>query len=154
MQHSRAAVGRAREIQSLSRAPQLLITWEPWWPSFFRNLRDVFAEIGAPKAAAIASASLGEFWPDVFVNRPIPWKNFGESGAIHVLALLCVVAGTQIWLSKQRVTLTDTTNQTKLVYYSVSEYLPPISQPAPRLKAAHAEHGYLGKEDGRYSETE
>ena len=68
-------------------APRLLVEWQPFWPQFLRNLADAcLREVPEP---ALPFAP-GKFWPDVFVNRPIPWKDFGRSAMLHSAALFFV----------------------------------------------------------------
>ncbi len=138
---SNAAVELKRESPYLRRQPQLLIEWEPWWPSFLRNLRDAVSAVLHGNPPVYPDSNPGQFWPDVFVYRPFPWKNFGESAFLHALAVLCIIGGTKLWLSKQHVTVSEALNQTKLIYYDVSEYLPPIPRSSPPPKAAHAQKG-------------
>src|SRR5437764_7629828 len=114
MQQANTVTGR---VQAPPRAPNLLVAWEPWWPRFMSNLRDAFK-----RQALLPGSSLpGEFWPDVFVNREIPWKNFGASAVAHIVGLVCLLGATQMWLSNEHVAQSEV-NRTTLTYYSVSEY--------------------------------
>src|SRR5437763_5047388 len=77
------------------RVPELhlLIATESWLLSFLRNLRDFFRP---PDNSALQLESApGTFWPDVFVDRELPWLQFLQSGAAHLLALAFIWAGSR-----------------------------------------------------------
>jgi hypothetical protein len=72
---------------------RLLIAPEPWASVFLHNLRDLFRP-REPVPQHLQSTPAA-FWPDVFVDRPLPWRRFMQSGACHVLALAVVLAGSR-----------------------------------------------------------
>src|ERR1700746_3461491 len=79
------------ETESPALGLHLLIALEPWLRNFFQNFGALFrrSETGAlPLQSPPAT-----FWPDVFVDRGLPWLRFLQSGAYHVLALALIWAG-------------------------------------------------------------
>src|SRR5437763_433521 len=90
------------------RVPELhlLIATEPWWRTFPRNLVDLFRPSEAD-SLHLQSAP-GTFWPDVFVDRELPWRQFLQSGAAHLLALAFVWAGSRFLVLQPHVTAQPT----------------------------------------------
>jgi len=121
----------AVEIRSSSspQAPDLLLKWEPWWPRFFRNLRDFLRY-----EKSVRSAPPGPFWSNILVQRPLPWKSFAQSAGLHVLGVVLLVTFTKLLWSKRFVEVRDPYADTTISYYKVSEYLPEI-KPSVRPKA-------------------
>jgi hypothetical protein len=130
------------ENEPPAAALRLLITPEPRSRIFLRNLRDLFrrAEL-APLDLESAPAA---FWPDVFVDRGIPLRRFLQSGAYHVLALAVVWAGSRFLALRPHATPQPAFTHADVVYYTPSEYLPPLD--TRRSSAAHAR-----KADPEYS---
>ncbi len=104
--------------------PQLLLQLEPAHRVFVRNLAETLSfrrttklDITSPPAS---------FWPDVFVSRRMPWLPFCESLLLHV----AVLAG--VWSLGRALALRPHTaprvafRDEDVIYYSPSEYLPPI----------------------------
>src|SRR5438270_8098051 len=86
------------------RVPELhlLIATESWLLSFLRNLRGFFRP---PDNSALQLESApGTFWPDVFVDRKLPWRRFLQSGTCHLLALAFVCAGSRFLVLQPHVT--------------------------------------------------
>jgi len=107
----------------------LLVEWQPWWPAFLGNLSGLFART----PALIPSSAPAAFWDDVFVSRPIPWKQIGISAAVHALAISAVLSFSHFAPGWPRVLSADESQSTPLTYYSVSAYLPEVkSAPAPQ----------------------
>ena len=125
-------------------APELLflIAHEPRSRIFLQNLRDLFRQpkVGRPQLESAPTA----FWPDVFVNHELPWRRFLESGAYHVLALVVIWAGSRFLALQPHVTAQPAFTHAEVVYYSPSEYLPPLD--TRRSASAHAR-----KADPKYS---
>jgi TonB family protein len=103
---------------------QLLIASEPWARLFLQNLRDLFRRSDA--APLHPQSSPAAFWPDVFVERGLPWRRFFESGGYHVLALVAIWAGSHFLALQPRVTPAPAFTHADVVYYTPSEYLPPL----------------------------
>ena len=127
MQQSQAT-GVSVSLPNKEYAPRLLIQWEPWWPSFLRNLLDFLRYERSRRPA-----SPGPFWKDVLVQRPLPWKNFGESALLHLLVVVLLITFNNILWSKKFVQVRSPYEDTTITYYKVSEYLPQI-KPKPRPK--------------------
>lgn len=121
-----------------SPGPKLLVAWEPFWPSFLENLTDtVLHREPAPLALTSRPAP---FWADVFVNRPMPWKNMGQSGAIHFGVILLIYSTGHLWFSRQP-SLQDPYTHTTITYYDISQELPQVKTPAPKLRPKRALKG-------------
>jgi TonB family protein len=115
--------------------PSLLVNWQPWWPHFLNNIADLFRAAPPPIRAQCAP---DKFWPDVFVNRPLPWKNFLQSGFFHGAVILFVLTTGRLWLFPPTAVIEDPYQNTTLTYYRVDELLPAVKSapaPAPREKA-------------------
>jgi TonB family protein len=111
----------------------LLIASEPWFRIFRQNLRDLFRRSEVPLYLRSAPAT---FWADVFVERGLPWRRFFESGGCHILAILMIWAGSRFLALQPRVAQLPPSSHAEVVYYSRSEYLPPLD--TRRSKSAHA----------------
>jgi TonB family protein len=81
----------------------------------------------------------GQFWPDVFVNRRLPWRGFLESGTGHIVALAAVWGITAVWPVRPQLTPVRTFDRSQVIYFSPSEYLPPLD--TGDAKPADAQHG-------------
>ncbi|MGB8865296.1 MAG: hypothetical protein WCC71_14455, partial [Candidatus Sulfotelmatobacter sp.] len=79
------------EIESPAPELRLLITPEPWSRVFLQNVRGLFQR----EPPLLLQCSPADFWPDVFVERKLPWGRFFESGGYHVLALIVIWAGSR-----------------------------------------------------------
>jgi len=112
------------QVETDPPAPALLLVIkpEPWFSNFLRNLRDLFR---APDPLPIASAPAA-FWPDVFVDRELPWRRFLQSGAYHVLALALIWAGSRFLALQPHATAQPKFTRADVVFYTPSEYLPPL----------------------------
>ncbi len=118
----------------------LLIKPEPKFRVFLQNFRDLFRR---RQSAPIESAPAA-FWPDVFVDRGLPWRRFLQSGFYHVLALAVIWAGSR-FLALQPHSLPEPRfNHAEVIYYAPAEYLPPLD--TRRSTPAHAR-----KADPEYS---
>ena len=112
---------------------RLLVPVEPRSRVFFRNLRDILRPRELPPLY-IESAPAA-FWPDVFVHRGLPWSRFFQSSAGHVLAVALILAGSRFLALQPHVIARTPLTLADVVYYTPSEYLPPLdtrhSDPAP-----------------------
>jgi TonB family protein len=119
---------------------RLLIAPEPWSRNFLQNLRELFRrkQPGLPLESAPAA-----FWPDVFVDRRLPWRRFWQSGAYHLLALVAIWQGSRFLALQPQVTPQPIFTHSEVVYYTPSEYLPPINTlPAATAHAQKADPDY------------
>ena len=122
-------------------APRLLVEWEPWWPSFLRNVWQAFS--GGPLAAPAPgiTSSQSQFWTDVFVERPLPWLDISLSAALHGAVALALVFGTRIYRELPQVSLDGAYHSSPITYYQVSAFLPEVktsvtAKPAPKAAAS------------------
>jgi TonB family protein len=121
-------------VETEPQVPELhlLIETDSWWRTFRRNLSDLFR---APDDSALHLQSApGTFWPDVFVDRKLPWRRFWQSGAAHVLALAFLWAGSRFLILQPHVTAQPIFSKADVVFYTPSEYLPPLDT-RPRIAA-------------------
>jgi TonB family protein len=122
------------ETESPSPELHLVIAHEPVLRVFVQNLRELFHSGDA--AQLHLQSSPAAFWPDVFVERGGPWRRFFESAGYHILALLFIWAGSRFLALQPQVTLLPAFTHADVVYYSPSEYLPPLDTRRPI--SAHA----------------
>ena len=107
-------------------APDLLLVVvpEPGWRVFLQNLRDLFLQ---PELDSLHLESApAAFWPDVFVDRKVPWGRFVQSGAYHALALAVILAGSRFLALQPHSIERPAFTHADVVYYTPSEYLPPL----------------------------
>src|SRR5438876_762124 len=110
--------------------PRLLVKWERFWPHLLDNIADLI--LPPPPPLAITSWP-GVYWPDVFVSRPVSWKDFGRSAFIHAAVLLFVFMTGKYWMFPAKVTTHDPYDHTTISYYKVDDLLPQVkTPPAPR----------------------
>jgi TonB family protein len=121
------------------RAPRLLVTWTPFWPSFLSNVADVIGRRGPTQVRSTSAP--GIFWPDVFVVRPLPWKELGGSAVFHVALIAFVVSTAGWWFGGERVRLQDPVRHTAITYYQIEEFLPELKSPEPPQRAKAASKG-------------
>jgi TonB family protein len=114
---------------------RLLIAPEPWPRIFLQNLRGLF-RMGEAAPLHIQSAP-ADFWTDVFVERSLPWRRFLESGGYHILALAAIWAGSRFLALQPHPVPQTTFTHADVVYYTPSEYLPPLD--TRRSTSAHAQ---------------
>lgn len=107
-----------------ARDLHLLIAPEPALRVFLQNLRDLFFP---PRLRPLRiNSAPAAFWPDVFVDPRLPWLRFLQSGAYHVLALAMIWAGSRFLALQPRATALPQFTHDDVVYYTPSEYLPPL----------------------------
>lgn len=121
-------------FEQRARTPALLVEWQPWWPQFLNNIADIFRP---PPPELQLMSKPGEVSPDYFVERPLPWKDFGHSGFLHAAAILFIFTTGRFWLTPPQTVLEDPYQHTTLSYYKVDDLLPALkSAPAPRKQIA------------------
>ncbi len=130
---------------------RLLIEPEPWSRVFIENVRNFFqrTEVFNPQLTFTDHQSEDQesestFWPDVFVDRGLPWRRLLESGACHVLVLAMIWAGSRLLALQPHATSAPAFTHADVVYYTPSEYLPPLDTRRPN--STHAR-----KADPEYS---
>ncbi|HEY4903049.1 MAG TPA: energy transducer TonB [Candidatus Sulfotelmatobacter sp.] len=107
------------------REPRLLVELPSWPKVFFANLRDL---LHPPKLAPLRLTSApAPFWPDVFVQRRMPWRRFAESTGCHVLAIALVGISAR-WLGARVQPLPPASfERDQVIIYQPTEYLPPLN---------------------------
>jgi TonB family protein len=120
---------------------RLLVELEPWHRAFLDHFCGVFP---ARELPLDLDSAPGAFWPDVFVERGLPWRRFLESGAYHILALALLLGATRFFALQPRVMPRSTFQRTQVIYYPPAEYL-------PQLDTRRPDRGREGKADPEYS---
>ena len=107
---------------------RLLVEPQPWFRIFVQNLRHFFqrSEVFNQQSTIVNQESSITFWPDVFVERGLPWRRFAQSAACHVLVLAIIWAGSRLLALQPRVTSQPAFTHAEVIYYSPTEYLPPL----------------------------
>lgn len=119
----------ARENRASAAVPRLLIELPSRPKVFFGNL----AALLFPwhRAPLELNSSPGEFWPDVFVTRRLPWNRFFQSLVYHVLAGGILLGISEILALQPRVVAQPRPfDHTQVVYYQ-SQSLPPLDTRPP-----------------------
>src|SRR5258708_34725398 len=76
-----------------ARDLHFLVASEAWPRVFLQNFLGLFSS-GEPASLSAESAPAA-FWPDVFVDRSLPWGRFLQSGAYHIFVLAIIWAGSR-----------------------------------------------------------
>jgi TonB family protein len=117
------AVQLSREV-SAHDAPVLLWDLEPWGRVFLRNLRDwLFRREPPPVETTTQPVPLR---PGYFIRTGIDGERFFESYAGHIAFITAVYILCTIPLFRHAPRLQAPFENTKVEYYPLSEYLPPI----------------------------
>jgi TonB family protein len=128
MREGSGSVGLAEVGFAENEAPvadlRLLVASDPWFRVFLQNLGDLFRR--RESAPLQLQSPPADFWSDVFVDRRLPWPRFMQSGAYHILALAIILAGSHFLALQPHVTAVPTFTHTDVVYYTPTEYLPPL----------------------------
>jgi TonB family protein len=121
--------------------PTLLVELEPWPRVFLRNLRDLlWARAKAPLQLVSRPA---DFWPDVFVQRRVPWFQFLQSTFGHILVIAALWGWSELWPQRPQIVERPVFQKSDVVYYDASEYLAPLDTGgahAPLPKKGEPEH--------------
>jgi TonB family protein len=125
-----SVVGPVLENRDRAAMPRLLVELPSRPRVFFGNLRDLV--LPRRLIALELRSTPGEFWSDVFVNRPLPWNRFLQSGVYHVLAGGILLGISQFLTLQPRVAPQPRSfDHSQVVYYRPSEYLPPLDTRPP-----------------------
>lgn len=124
-------------------APQFLIRLEPRLTSLFGNLAALLR-----RTSHEPWLEAGPFWTDVFVGAGLPWRGLLESVLTHGLMVSAIWGLSQAaWLNRPQVIMRPQFQHSQIVYYTTSEYLPPIQTPSPRAREEHpADPAYAPQE--------
>ena len=104
--------------------PRLLVELPSRLGVFFGNLRDLIFPRQLPPLELRSSPDV--FWPDVLVERRLPWGRFVQSVGLHIVALALLIAGTRFFALQPQVVAKPAFDRSQVIYYQASEYLPPI----------------------------
>jgi protein TonB len=107
-------------------APSLLVELPSWPRVFFGNLCDVIAAPFLKKPPLYLSSRPAAFWPDVFVNRRMPVAPLRQSALYHIFVVVAVWGFSYTWLGRPAVRPRNPFENTKIVYYPTSAYLPAL----------------------------
>lgn len=111
---------------------RLLVPWSHWHRVFLRNLLDALWLRREPPLQLTSAPA--PFWPDVFVARGMPGGGLWRSALYHAFLITTVWGFSVTWLGRPQVKPRNPFENSKLTYYPVSEYLPPLdtgSESAP-----------------------
>jgi len=121
------------------RPPQFLIELTPWPEVFFGNLADLLSAPFHRRRPLRLTSRPAPFWPDVFVNRRLAVAPFRQSALYHLFIVAALWGLSHTLWQQPKVEPISPFENTKLTYYPVSEYLPPIN--GGNLRAKVARHG-------------
>lgn len=121
----------------LPEPPAFLPSLEPRVATFFNNLAD-FLFFRRPSPIDLTS-SPAPFWSDVFVHQPLPWGAFAESILYHGIVLALAWGVSSLLPEKPRVVEVRRFDPKDVIYYTPSEYLPPLDTGSTR--AARPQEG-------------
>lgn len=117
--------------------PRLLVELPSRPRVFLGNLRDLLLPRRLPPIELQSAPAA--FWPDVFVQRRLPWLSFLESAAYHVIAAVLLMALVRfLALRPQAAVAPAAFDGAQVIYYQPSEYLPPMDTRSPRPAPAPA----------------
>jgi len=121
------------QIRHPAPVPRLLVELPSWTGTFLANLHDALAPRRLPPLD-IRSAPAA-FWPDVFVKRGLPWRGFAQSSLTHALALALLIGVSRFIALQPHAEPVPVFEHAQVVYYSPSEYLPPLDTRASQDSA-------------------
>jgi len=137
------ASGRAKSTldsnANFSPAPSLLVELQPWFYVFLSNLADFL--LRRPRASR-ASHSAAPFWTDVFVTQGLPWSRFIESLLYHCLAIQLLWASSLFLPRRPQITKRRPFEASSVIYFSATEYLPPLNTITRKGRATTGEPEY------------
>lgn len=123
------------------RPPRLLLELEPWGRSFVHNLGDILLRRRPPQITTTSPPA--PFWHDVFVPRRMPWGAFAESILYHAVVIALAWGWSALLPNHPPVTPPHRFTSADVIYYSPSEYLPPLDTgSAHAAKPTHGEPEY------------
>ncbi len=118
--------------------PKLLVGWTPFWPDFFNTVSDFLLRRDRPQ---VHSSSAPGSWPDVLVQRPMPWRELAQSGVLHLCAAVLIALTGHMWLGRSRVEVQDALTHHTISYYKTEDFLPALKTDPPKVSArVHSKH--------------
>lgn len=126
-----SAVDSATQIRLNSgQVPRFTVELPSRTRVFFSNLGEViFGGLHDHRSASALdiNSAAGEFWPDVFVRRRLPWLGFAQSVACHACGGVLLVLLTRFFAMQPRVVLQSPAfDHSQVIYYSPAEDLPSL----------------------------
>ena len=120
---SDSAAVRTPRDGSAPESLTLLCELEPWYRVFLRNLGDLLLRREPPPVKTTSQPV--PVWPGYFIRTGIDPAAFFESGAAHLLVLVLLYGLVALFSRSPK--LHSPLDDTKIAYYPVSEYLPPLN---------------------------
>ena len=105
------------------------MSWSPGGATFRRNLADTLLRRRPP--AIHLTSKPAPFWPDVFVPRRLPWGAFAESILYHLIVFAAAWGISTLLPPSPHVVQVRRFDPSDVIYYSPSEYLPPLDTGRP-----------------------
>ena len=116
-------------------APTLLTELEPRGQAF----RESFAAVFRTPEPISDAGPPGNFWPDVFVNRRLPWSPFMQSAAFHSGAIALIWVLSIAWMRQHPLSARPKFDPSSVTYFSPEEYLRPLDTGEGRLQPQKGE---------------
>ncbi|MGB6475477.1 MAG: TonB family protein [Candidatus Sulfotelmatobacter sp.] len=108
--------------------PSFLVELDSWPRVFFGNVWDL---IFRRRPALHLESAPAAFWPDVFVQRRLPWWRFLESLGYHALALALLVSFSHFSWLHPLPQPRPAFDRAQVISYEPVEYLPPVDTRRP-----------------------
>ena len=124
--------------------PSLVVNLEPWGATFRRNLADVVL-FRRPPAFATSSPPAA-FWPDVFVTQRPPWGAFAESLLYHGIVFALAWGFFSLLPQPRPIKQVRRFDPADVIYYTPSEYLPPLDTGVSHAARAQTGDPVLAKQ--------
>ena len=102
----------------------LLIESEAGYRVFFRKLKDTVFPLGSRPQEDDETAAF--LWSEVFVDSGLPWGRLAESFILHIAAIVAVWGASRALLLRPYAVPQVMARHADVIYYTPSEYLPPI----------------------------
>jgi TonB family protein len=112
------------ENASPAPVPRLLVELPSRPRVFFGNFRDLVSPRRLPPLELHSAPA--QFWPDVFVTRPLPWARFLQSVVYHAVAFALLIGLTRFFALHPQVVAMPAFDHSQVIYYQPSKYLPPL----------------------------
>jgi TonB family protein len=132
---SRSNATPAEPVKAPLHGFRLLVELEPRLRTFWNNL-SVLVRPSPPNIRL--SSPPGEYWPDALVHRPLAWTRMLQSYLGHLVVVASIYGLNVWWLNQPHLIVEDPPNNTTILHYQVSEYLPEVkpqaNQPEPPIR--------------------
>lgn len=115
---------RTEQNRHPTPTPALLVELPSWPRAFLDNLHSFLVPNRLPPLDLYSAPA--PFWPDVFVQPKLPWSGFAKSVVTHFAAVACLIGLSRLIALQPRVEIRPTFEHAQVIYYTPSEYLPPL----------------------------